>query len=517
MNANQAQAGINRLLQLGETTVPVARVERSVSESSFDQHMREASTQELHSRREPSRSRTEARDAQASSGGETDQGLPRSTSRNEGPQKSDASSEHGKEGVEDEKAVTKAVNGKAEAVVEEEAGLVNGAEGEIVAGINESLVTKPKALTELAPSETLITESVETLEVTQEPVGILNGGVLGEDGNLLNVDKSEGVTPVGGEFALTAPANEVIESLTPTESLTVTESLTTTSTLLPVNPSKIPESVAGSAPQAKVALGLRDPAATSITGLTTTVSGVVPEEGVNEQILRVDPSLTKDATTAAKTPVANMTLTGDQSDAPKPVATMTTQADQWFKKLAVEPQNPELKSAQAGAVSAGTAVSDIARAQSRIASAMLSQGTMGPLQTQVKTPFGATQWGGAVAERVAFLASQRVTAAEIHLDPPELGPLQVRVSLNQEQASVSFVAQHAGVREALDQNAFRLREMFDAEGLNLLDVDVSGQSFAEQDSGASGGEGGNGDEVLSDSDEQPEAVPMRLSLVDHFV
>ncbi len=131
---------------------------------------------------------------------------------------------------------------------------------------------------------------------------------------------------------------------------------------------------------------------------------------------------------------------------------------------------------------------------------------------------GQPQWQTAVAERVAIMATQRITSAEIQLDPPELGQLQVRVTLNQEQASVSFASQHAVVREALDQTAQKLRDMFDAEGLNLVDVDVSDQSFQQQGEGGNGGSGqGGADGEPDDATEAPIRVKMAQGLVDHFV
>ncbi len=97
-------------------------------------------------------------------------------------------------------------------------------------------------------------------------------------------------------------------------------------------------------------------------------------------------------------------------------------------------------------------------------------------QLAIGTPFQQAQWGEAVTERVMWLSSQGLQEAEIHLNPAELGPMQVKVSVANEQAHVSFVVSNTSVREALDQNAIRLREMFDGEGINLVDVDVSDQS-----------------------------------------
>lgn len=93
---------------------------------------------------------------------------------------------------------------------------------------------------------------------------------------------------------------------------------------------------------------------------------------------------------------------------------------------------------------------------------------------------GTASWGNEVAEKVMWMASQGLSEAEIQLDPPELGPLQARVVVNQDQAQVVFNSHSAQVREALDQQAARLREMFAGEGLNLVDVDVSDQSFNGQ-------------------------------------
>lgn len=95
----------------------------------------------------------------------------------------------------------------------------------------------------------------------------------------------------------------------------------------------------------------------------------------------------------------------------------------------------------------------------------------------VTVPVSQPNWAQATGERVLWMVHQKVQSAEIQLDPPELGPLQVRVSVHQDQVSVSFVSAHGQVRDALDMQSLRLREMFEAQGLNLVDVDVSDQGF----------------------------------------
>lgn len=138
------------------------------------------------------------------------------------------------------------------------------------------------------------------------------------------------------------------------------------------------------------------------------------------------------------------------------------------------------------------------------------------VQTGVSVPVGQPQWSQAVGEKVLWLAAQNVSAAEIRLDPPDLGPMQVKVSVNQDQASVSFTSPHPVVREALDQQLNRLREMFTEQGLNLVNVDVSDQpAYRQHDDEA---QSGKSSPELDDEDLEPVATSLisSLRLVDHY-
>jgi len=520
MNANQAQAGINRLLQLGETAAPAARaapvVGRSVNERSFDHHMQQADARDARdarARHESSRTRSETRDNQTASGREDAGASARRGSDAE--QTRGTQSQGGTDAQRGEAAAEPAAkNGdkrlgeaRGEPVAEQGAKPAATKETETTAEPVAGLLLETEVLTELAP-EALLGEMGELAVPVNSALDGLNGGALavtGQSGQLntgdqQDTDQLEAALSLQGEVTeLVGDPAAVAQLLPVTAGQAADPASAATSSIL----------------QSQAGLGTpRQTTNPNAGGINTAPQAASAEAAALP--FSADASLSADANTPPKLAATNMALNAEQNGLVKPAATMTPQADKWFKELAAEPKGPELRSAPVSAAPA-SAVADMARAQNRIAASMAAPGTMGPLQTQVKTPFGAPQWGGAMAERVAFLASQRVTAAEIHLDPPELGPLQVRVALNQEQASVSFVAQSAAVREALDQGAFRLREMLDAEGLDLVDVDVSGQSFAEQDSEASGGgEGGAGEQAV-EAEEQPEVAPMRLSLVDHFV
>lgn len=110
----------------------------------------------------------------------------------------------------------------------------------------------------------------------------------------------------------------------------------------------------------------------------------------------------------------------------------------------------------------------------------LSQTRPGTVTASVQTPVSSADWSQAVSQRIAWLVNRGISAAELQLNPRELGPVDVRINVNGEQANIQFTSQHAAVREALESSVGRLREMLESSGLNLVDVGVSDQSHSEQ-------------------------------------
>lgn len=130
-------------------------------------------------------------------------------------------------------------------------------------------------------------------------------------------------------------------------------------------------------------------------------------------------------------------------------------------------------------------------------------------------PFSQAGWNNEVGEKVLWMAAQNLKFADIRLDPPELGSLQVRVTVQNEQAQVSFISPHPAVREALDSQATRLREMMADQGLTLVDVNVSDRESRQGDRSEN-----PDDEGLQESEEVTliaESAVSSVNLVDHYV
>lgn len=95
---------------------------------------------------------------------------------------------------------------------------------------------------------------------------------------------------------------------------------------------------------------------------------------------------------------------------------------------------------------------------------------------------GAEDWGTGLGDKVVWMVGNQTRGAEIHLNPPALGPLEVRVSITDGQANLSFMTHHAAVREALEAATPRLREMLGDNGISMGSVSVDVGSFAQQQS-----------------------------------
>lgn len=111
--------------------------------------------------------------------------------------------------------------------------------------------------------------------------------------------------------------------------------------------------------------------------------------------------------------------------------------------------------------------------------------------TTVNVPVNQQAWGQAIGERLQWMVKQNLEQAQIKLNPRHLGPIDVKISMNQDQATVTFSAHHVMTRDALEGAIPRLREMMGDNGINLVDVNVSHHSGdqgqqANADQGQSG-------------------------------
>ena len=80
------------------------------------------------------------------------------------------------------------------------------------------------------------------------------------------------------------------------------------------------------------------------------------------------------------------------------------------------------------------------------------------------------------------MVTQQNQVAELHLSPPDLGPLDVVLKINGNQATALFTSPHSAVRDAVENALPKLREILADNGIMLGNATVSDQS--RQDRGA---------------------------------
>jgi flagellar hook-length control protein FliK len=123
----------------------------------------------------------------------------------------------------------------------------------------------------------------------------------------------------------------------------------------------------------------------------------------------------------------------------------------------------------------------------------------------------------ALGDRVVWLTNTNVHSAEIQVTPPDLGPIQVHIQVNNDQASIAFGATQPQVRAAIEAAIPRLREMLGMQGLNLTDVNVSQHSFTDRrgEGGfAGGGNASDGDVAITSATTVSRRVA--LGMVDYY-
>lgn len=113
------------------------------------------------------------------------------------------------------------------------------------------------------------------------------------------------------------------------------------------------------------------------------------------------------------------------------------------------------------------------------------------------TPLGHADFGQALAEKVSLWVNTARTdgpmTAELHLNPADMGPIQVKIALEGQSAQVDFAAAAAETRKAIEASMSALSSALSDVGLNLTGGGVSSQtaqqSFGQQSAPSDGARG----------------------------
>lgn len=122
------------------------------------------------------------------------------------------------------------------------------------------------------------------------------------------------------------------------------------------------------------------------------------------------------------------------------------------------------------------------------AGAVQERGTSGVAagaRYELQSPLHAPGFAPEMAARLSLAATEGVQQAQLHLNPSEMGPVQVQIVLDGQQAQISFVAEQADTRAVLEKSLPELAGALREQGLTLS----GGGVFSQQQQAQSGQSG----------------------------
>lgn len=140
---------------------------------------------------------------------------------------------------------------------------------------------------------------------------------------------------------------------------------------------------------------------------------------------------------------------------------------------------------------------------------------------EVREPLGTQAWPSAFANRVLIAATRGEQVAEIQINPPHLGPIEVTLSMtgdDSRHATVHFSSAHAAVREAIESALPRLREALTEAGIALGNATVGADTSGREAGTGREGTGAAGKAGQDDASARPAltARSANVGLIDTF-
>lgn len=166
------------------------------------------------------------------------------------------------------------------------------------------------------------------------------------------------------------------------------------------------------------------------------------------------------------------------------------------RQILAETPLPALSADGKGAPDAATLQAAMQAAQAAGPQAATPRGN-----ERIEAPVGSRVFQEALGERLTWMVGQQQSKAELILNPPQLGRVEISLTVNGDNASALFVSANPAVRETLEAALPRLREILADAGVTLGQAQVD--SGATQSSAGGGEKGDN-----SRSPAGAEALPL---------
>lgn len=98
------------------------------------------------------------------------------------------------------------------------------------------------------------------------------------------------------------------------------------------------------------------------------------------------------------------------------------------------------------------------------------------VQIRLATPFADAAWAQEVDQKLNWIVTSARQQADLILNPPDLGRIEVTLVVKGDEVNASFASPHQAVRDAIEESLIRLRESLAESGISL------GQTHVGRDS-----------------------------------
>lgn len=230
-------------------------------------------------------------------------------------------------------------------------------------------------------------------------------------------------------------------------------------------------------------LGLKriTPKTDSVAADSTTEDKKISDTGPDDPLLLIGSPLTP-AITPPEPPTigpASSSRTAGLETDPAKLSNAATVAANLAVSAGMAAQNPakemEQKDVMSGPAPQATISAHI-NSLATTATAQASAPATASTSHAIAATLGSPEWSNHVGDRLAWMAGQQEQRAELILNPPELGRIQVSLSVSGDQASALFVSSNPTVRDAIESALPRLREIFADAGIALDQAQVGADS-----------------------------------------
>ena len=103
------------------------------------------------------------------------------------------------------------------------------------------------------------------------------------------------------------------------------------------------------------------------------------------------------------------------------------------------------------------------------------------INAAIETPVRSAAFPTELANKVVWLVGRQGQFAELSLNPPQMGALEVRLTVSGGDATAHFFSPNPVVREAIDAALPKLRELMAQAGLSLGEAEVRDHAFSRQE------------------------------------